>query len=313
MNQLFWNAYKRIEKETLSLTEIIHIDDNQLGVYSSKIADLLVRTVVEIESLSKKMYFENGGSKTDDKDLFFDTDCLMLLEKKWQIGKKTIFISSPYFYLSETSKVLKPLYKSYKRGSSSSHWQQAYQAVKHNRVNNLKKGNFKNLIYALGALYILNIYNRNIDFESVSDKNASNIDWGLGSEIFSVKVSHHDGNTQLMGFHKSSDYDESIYFVKYNEDTYKKYIDATNKVNQDYKEKILSVAVENINRKIRTNQIMIDNSVDLHKLIESEFNADAMLVKQKEIMLEAAKQNGAAIYTALSNLKFEAILNKQQY
>ena len=53
-----------------------------------KIADLLVRTIVEIESISKALYYENGGIKADDKELYFDTDCLKLLEGKWLISKK---------------------------------------------------------------------------------------------------------------------------------------------------------------------------------------------------------------------------------
>lgn len=315
MNQLFWNAYRRIEKEIISLAEFIHIDDQQLGVYSSKIADLLVRTVVEIEAISKKLYFENGGLKADNNDLFFDTDCLKLLEDKWLISKKTIFISSPYFYLSDKEKYLKPLNKSFKRGSSSSKWQQAYQAVKHNRVKNLEKGNLKNLLNSLGALYILNIYLRNTSYELVSDKNASNIDWELGSEIFSVKVSFHKGKAQIGGFCKEPDYDESIYFVKYTDKSYNDYIDAINKVNKDYQDKILSFAVENINRKIKTNQIQFDNNgiIDLENILKNEFKTKDMLEKQKEIMLEVSKTNLKMIYTNLSNLKFEAILNKQQY
>jgi len=53
MNQFFWNAYKRLEKEVLVLSEDIHFCDDQLEVYSSKIGDLLVRTAIEVESLSK--------------------------------------------------------------------------------------------------------------------------------------------------------------------------------------------------------------------------------------------------------------------
>lgn len=35
INQFFWNAYKRLEKEVLALSEDIHFCDDQLGVYSS--------------------------------------------------------------------------------------------------------------------------------------------------------------------------------------------------------------------------------------------------------------------------------------
>ena len=51
MNQLFWNAYKRLEKEVLAISEVIQFDDHQRNVYSPKIGDLLVRSVIEIESL----------------------------------------------------------------------------------------------------------------------------------------------------------------------------------------------------------------------------------------------------------------------
>ena len=44
-NNLYWNVYKSLERELLSLAEIIHIDDSQLDVYSMKIADLLIRKI----------------------------------------------------------------------------------------------------------------------------------------------------------------------------------------------------------------------------------------------------------------------------
>ena len=75
-NNLYWNVYKSLERELLSLAEIIHIDDSQLDVYSMKIADLLIRTTVEIESISKELYFREGGTKPDDKDLYFDKQSL---------------------------------------------------------------------------------------------------------------------------------------------------------------------------------------------------------------------------------------------
>ena len=194
MNQFFWNAYKRLEKEVLALSEFIHFSDDQLLVYSPRISDLLVRTAIEFESLAKALYFANGGVAPDDRDLYFDTDCMGLLEEKWLLSKKTIFVNTPYFYFSEeANKTLKPLHNTFKRRKSASRWQRAYHAVKHDRINKLKNGNVQNLLNALGALYILNIYYRDVVFTTVSDEKASNIDWGLGSEVFSVKVSYESG------------------------------------------------------------------------------------------------------------------------
>lgn len=148
-----------MERELLSLSEVIHITDEQLAVYSMRIADLLIRTVVEIESISKELYFKQGGNKADNIELYYDTDCLKLLDDKWQLSKKIVMVSSPAFYLEQHDDVyLTPLRKAHRRGSSSSRWQRAYQAVKHNRAKELKKGNLGNFISALAALYILNLY-----------------------------------------------------------------------------------------------------------------------------------------------------------
>ena len=89
MNQFFWNAYKRLEKEVLALSEDIHFSDEQLGVYSSKIGDLLVRIAIEVESLSKVLYLANGGTMPTDRDLYFDTDCMKFLEDKWLPAVRT--------------------------------------------------------------------------------------------------------------------------------------------------------------------------------------------------------------------------------
>lgn len=173
----------------LALSEYIHFCDDQLSVYSSRISDLLVRTAIEFESLTKVLYCDKGRVKPEDRDLFFDTGCMGILKSKWALSKKTVFINTPYFYFIDTTNTtLNPLYNTFKRRKCASKWQRAYYAVKHDRINNLKKGNIYNLINVLGALFILNIYYRNASFSTVADKDASNIDWGLGSKIFSVKV-----------------------------------------------------------------------------------------------------------------------------
>jgi hypothetical protein len=137
----YWTVYRNLEEEFLELSRSIHIDDNQLNVYSIKICELVIRTVVEVESLSKHLYFTKGGDKKDNNQLFFDTDCIDYLESLWKLSKKKVLVSSPHLYLEEESNtVLTPLKKANKRGSSSSDWLRAYQAIKHNRAANLKKG-----------------------------------------------------------------------------------------------------------------------------------------------------------------------------
>ncbi|MBQ8047219.1 MAG: hypothetical protein IJ196_04765 [Prevotella sp.] len=309
MTQLFWNAYKRIEKEFLALAEVVHIDDDQLKVYSSKISDLLVRTAIECEALSKELYHANGGTKPSGKDLYFDTDCLGLLHDKWKIDQKKIFVTSPFLYLEkEEDRVLTPLHKSFKRGTSSSKWQIAYQAVKHDRANNLKKGTIDNLLQAMGALYILNIYYRDANYTPVADKDASNIDWSLGSELFAVKVcAEHDGASAHAIYEKKADYDECIYFVKHTDKTGKAVLDLFSKFQKQVNDEVVNGTQQSVEAKLKSGELNVASPVfqDEVKAIAEE--------QQKNAFQRVGRQQGREIANALQGLKFEALLNKQQY
>lgn len=233
---LYWPVYKNLEKELLDLAGYVHFSDDQLGVYSTFIADLIMRCSVEIEALSKELYCMLDGdmSPTDPqgntRDLYFDTDCLEILEKKWILSKKQITISAINFYfIDEKNKVLTPLHKANKRGSSGSKWKQAYQAIKHDRRNSLKMANINNLLQVLGALYILNLYYRDerIDIGRVyfSDHDFDN---RVGSEIFSA---HYCRATDLRMQLKMDDsciasslekeLDQSIFIIKYDDKSFK--------------------------------------------------------------------------------------------
>lgn len=309
MNQFFWNAYKRLEKEVLTLSEDIHFSDDQICVYSSKIGDLLVRTAIEVESISKVLFFANGGTQPADRDIYFDTDCLKHLEDIWLLSKKTIFVNSPFFYFTEeVNLTLKPLHKAFKRGTSSSRWQQAYQAVKHDRINNLKSGNIGNLLQALGALYILNIYYRNAKFEIVADKDASNIDWGLGSEIFSVKVSHESVGASCDTIYvKKADYDECIYIVKHTDETARAFITLMQGVNKQINDQALNDITQSLNAKIKTGELSMD-SESLKALAKTLFEE-----KNGEAMRRVLEKEKYSIYKHLEDLRYEAVLNHQQF
>lgn len=87
ISNLYWPVYKNLEKKLLKLAECVHFADDQLNVYSMHIADLIVRCAVEIESLSKELYCRWGimepvDSEGNKRDLYFDTDCLALLEQR---------------------------------------------------------------------------------------------------------------------------------------------------------------------------------------------------------------------------------------
>lgn len=119
---LFWPVYKNLEKEFLNIADYIHFSDDQTEVYSMHIADLIVRCSIEIEAISNELYTQIVGETSPiNKNLYFDTDCLDLLEQKWSLSKKQVMVSATTFYFTnESNRIFTPLKKANKRGSSGS-------------------------------------------------------------------------------------------------------------------------------------------------------------------------------------------------
>jgi hypothetical protein len=303
----YWSVYKNLERELLDLSNLIHIDDDQLKIYSTKISELLIRTVVEIESISKKLYFLNGGTKPDDNELFFDTDCLALLENKWQLSKKQLLISAPNFYLNlDENNILTPLKKADKRGKSSSDWQKAYQAIKHNRVTALTEGNLKHLIRAMGSLFILNLYFKDTVYELEKDNKGTNFDNGLGSSVFSVRLHISAGISFDKDYTKNPDFDDCIYLLTPTSETRKIAQEAVKIFNDKANERTRSNILDEMNKQLSS--IQISNQDELPKKLES-------IAEKAEIDIfkQVAKENGELLRKAFEELKYEAILNKKQF
>ena len=302
---IFWNIYKNIERELIEISNIIHIDDNQLSIYSPKITELLIRTVVEVEAISKELYFENGGDKENDNQLFFDTDCIDFLEKKWLLSKKKVIVSASNFYFNdEDNKVLTPLKKANKRGSSSSKWLIAYQAVKHNRNNSLSKGNLKNLIGALAGLYVLNIYYKDLEFLLGRDHNGTNFDSSLGSSLFSVKV-HTNEDVEFSVdnrlYKKNINYDECIYIIEPTQKAKNIFLDFA----QKYFKEILQRKLETLDRILISRK---ENMTDEEIISITEEIRDDKSIGQKIL-----KENASSLSKIYNDMTYQAVINKQQF
>ena len=107
---LYWPIYKNLEKECLAVANYIHFADDQLKVYSAIIADLIVRCSIEIEALAKDLYQQLGGDMSPidittgtPRELYFDTDCLDVLEQRWKLSKKQLKLTAINFYFSDIS------------------------------------------------------------------------------------------------------------------------------------------------------------------------------------------------------------------
>ena len=201
-SDIFWQTYLNLEKEAIEVSKYIFFTDEvlvngkggivaqscntQLETFSPHIADLLVRCCVQIEAISKELYFDNGGTKArGDSSILFDEDCLKLIDIKWQTHNKTVMVVAPFFnFVKDENRILKPLKEAHKR--QGTYWEKAYQAVKHDRYSSLQKGNVKAFIHALAALYLLNLYYRN-DSWVTKYQDISKLDYSMGSAIFTVK------------------------------------------------------------------------------------------------------------------------------
>lgn len=115
-SDIFWQTYLNLEKEVIEVSRYIFITDEitvrkdgaettqaydaQLNTFSPHLADLLVRCCVQIEAISKELYHANGGTKPrGDKTLFFDEDCLKLIDMKWATHNKRVLVVAPFSIL----------------------------------------------------------------------------------------------------------------------------------------------------------------------------------------------------------------------
>ncbi|MFN3138791.1 MAG: hypothetical protein ACE37L_13955 [Allomuricauda sp.] len=304
---IYWSVFKNIEREVVHLSNQIHFDDEQLDIYSVKITELLIRTCVEVESISKDLYYILGGPKSNNNDLFFDTDCIQLLESNWKLSSKKVFISSSNFYFQlDKNKILIPLKKANKRGSSSSDWLKAYQAVKHNRSKNLKKGNLKHLIRALAGLFLLNLYYRNLTFNLEKDASGVNFEQNIGSEIFSIKT-HSNTSININGtYQKNDDFDECTYLIVPTEETrlvvQNTLIDLNNKAQENFKENVSKTILEELKN------IKINSETDLNEKVK-----EIAKKFETENFRNLAQRNGGMLSKAFKNLEYKAILNTNQF
>lgn len=306
----YWQVYKNLEREFLSLAEVIHIDDHQLeNVYSMYIADLLMHSSVEVESLSKHLYMENGGQKTDSTKMQFDTDCIAHLNSLWNLESKVVLVVSPILFLEKDENlILTPLKDAHYKKPKSAKWEKAYQAVKHDRAKALKPwGKLIYLLHSLAALYVLNIYNRAAYYSNLSDFKGSNIDWGLGSNLFSVKVNVESENHSIReGYKKKADFDECIYYTKHT--------DGSNQVLKDI--------LENIDKKTNVKSLALllkkagIDTIDQFDTLEPEVKQELVSSidgTKSRVYKEMLIKHSSEMKKAVNEMVIEAVLNKNQY
>ena len=182
--------YQQIEREVIDLMASIFFSDEQITVYSLKIADLIIRCSIEVESIAKDIYRRDKGKEPDKPGTAFK-----YLENTWTVSRKALRVVSPYTHFKST---FHPSFAPFGyEDKSPDDYFSTYNAIKHDRVKNIAKANINILIRVLGALYILNLYYRNERFSLDEDRYGSKINTSLVSEIFAFSVAPLDDIVKL--------------------------------------------------------------------------------------------------------------------
>lgn len=303
MTTLYWQVYKNLEREFLLLADIIHIDDNQLSVYSMKIADLLIRSVIEIEALAKELYLTNGGAVVPDEEMYFDTVCMKHLDDMWKLDKKEVLVVTPNLYLEkEDNRLLTPLHKASKRGTSSAKWNRAYQAVKHNRVKDLTKGNIKNLLDSLAALYLLNLYYKDTQIQNVVQGKEKDVDSSFGSDLFAIKIHQPGGLSTDGAYAKKADYDSCVYICDFEVKSTERALEALRALNKYTNDAMLPILVNKIKQKVAEGMNVTQELVDAERINAIK---EVFPIKDNKL-LKLVNDN-------LGKYMYNIVLNKQQY
>lgn len=170
------STYEQTEKEIIEMFYHVLVNDEQLDVCSTHIADLILRIATEIETIAKEIYWKNGGEKQNPK---FDYDCIDGISG---IEDKTVLVVSSRVELSPKNRVIHPLRKTEVKLDRDGNkildkdgneipicsWNNAYQSLKHDKTNTLVQfGTLRYLLSAFAAYYIL--LNESRDSSTLSD------------------------------------------------------------------------------------------------------------------------------------------------
>ena len=292
MSNIYWPVFKNIESEINELMFDIHFDDDQLNVYSSKISDLILRASTEIESISKELYYVNGGE--EKKNLKYDYDCLKYLNDLWKLEEKQVILSSYNSFFS--NRIIQPFKKDVESTFNKEltyGWNNAYQNLKHDRSKSLKFGSVNNLLKAVSALYVLNIYKKEEKFELGKNRWGLTFDNSLGSSLFSVKLHFNKKSYSVHEYLKNSEFDECIYLSQSTKES-------TNKIHS-YFQHMNGYYAQNIKKKLKESQSPLGFIESLKQRMD------------EESIRYAASQMSKIYPDGLPDLEFEAVLNKNQF
>lgn len=216
---LFFPIYQQLEKELMELSRFITFDHRQLVVYSTKIADMLLRTVSEIENISKELCKKEKikfyDSKKHIRNVVYFNDYFLKLEECYGLSSRLVnFIfenCNENIFDIKLSPFRKDLVIKVKgKEKETWSWYNAYNKIKHDRIKNFKQANLENLIYSLSALFLLNIYYLDKVFVEKEEYNFERVIYQIEnlSSVFEIDYTLEVSTTKI----SKQNYEKDLFF-----------------------------------------------------------------------------------------------------
>jgi len=155
-----WAAYKAIEEDMLRVAEYIPLETQQYGVYSFKLADIILRSCSHIESLFKDVIRNQDLSDHPDQEMIKDKkrkrrltirDYIEIFSDYWNLAPVEITIR-------RNNDIKRPFeeFENPDPKRKTPTWWQAYNKLKHDFYSEIEKGTLENALTSLSALFALN-------------------------------------------------------------------------------------------------------------------------------------------------------------
>jgi hypothetical protein len=140
-------AFKLLQEDFRRVGEYISLTDDNLGTYSHRLFELLLRSCTEFESLCKDLLVERGSSKPPRDMNVMD---YRSLEGPWHFERVSVGVLT---WLPETAYV-NP-FQGWSSAQPPLPWYASYNQVKHNRHNAFAEASLANVRNAIAGQFAL--------------------------------------------------------------------------------------------------------------------------------------------------------------
>ena len=145
----YWNYYTNIENDLFQTFRYVEPTRENFSTYSVEYAKIINVSGAEIDNIMKalcKAAYDRNGEVKEAGNMGQYKECLL---------KYFPHIVDVMLHVPRGGYGIKPFDD---WGKTKLFWWDEYQEIKHHRESNWKKASFKNALFTVGALKILNLY-----------------------------------------------------------------------------------------------------------------------------------------------------------